>query len=231
VTAAPRLVGRWLAGSALALLLGGCTGLKSSAPVDQIYVLRPTAAAAGAVVATPVPVDASLQILRVEAHPGLESERIALLRPGRRLDFYSGGRWAAGLPTVLSALIVESFRASGVFANVSEDRNVGSDFALDISVLRFEAEYADEDSAPTAQLLFDCTLLSRRERNVLASFRIAAAVPAGENRLGSVVDALDKVANQALVELRVRTAEAIARAPPPGDEPRTPGRARRSTSP
>jgi cholesterol transport system auxiliary component len=225
VTAASRFVQGWLAGSALALL-SGCAGLNSSAPADQIYVLRPPASApaAGAVTTTPAPLDASLQILRVEAHPGLESEHIALLRPGRRLDFYSGGRWAASLPTVLSALIVESFRASGAFANVSEDRNVGSDYALDITVLRFEAEYATDDSVPTAQLLFDCTLLSRRERNVLASFRIAATAPAGGNRLGSVVDALGQVANQALAELRTKTAEAIARAPPPE-------RSRTSTSP
>jgi cholesterol transport system auxiliary component len=222
---------RQLAALLSVLLLAGCSGLKSSAPVEQIYVLRPAPAAAPAATTQALPTDTALQILRVEAHPGLESERIALLRTGQRLDFFAGGRWAAGLPDVLEALIVESFRASGVFTHVSAARNIGNDYALDLEVLRFEAEYASENAAPTAQLLFDCTLLNRRQRNVLASFRIAATVPAQENRLGSVVAALQQAADQALLELRNRTAGAIARLPPEPEAPTQPTRARTSTSP
>lgn len=222
---------RLLLAATLIALLTGCSGLRSAAPLQQVYLLRPLPPAREGAATVPQPLHASLQILRVEAHPGLESDRIALLRSGGRLDYYSGARLAASLPTVLGALIVDSFRASGVFANVSEDRNIGSDFALDVTVLRFEAEYASEAAPPTAQLLFDCTLLSRRGRNVLASFRIASAVPAQENRLGSVVAALDQAAQQALAELRTRTAEAIAQAPPPADDTGFGRRPRTSTAP
>ncbi|MEO7774043.1 MAG: ABC-type transport auxiliary lipoprotein family protein [Steroidobacteraceae bacterium] len=200
------------------VLLAGCSGLKSSAPAEQVYVLRPAI-----LEALPTPLKASLQILRVEAHPGLESDRIMLLRPGRRLDAFSGARFASGLPEVIGAAVVEAFRGSGSFTIVSEDRNVGSDFALDITVLRFEAQYADENSAPIVQLLFDCTLLDRRQRDTLASFRIAASVPATENRLGSVVEAMDQATNQALNELRTKTADAIAKAPPVNVQPAGPG--------
>lgn len=195
---------------ALAGLLGACSSLLTSkAPPPQNYLLRPSPPQAPA---QPVPV--SVQLLRPAVQPGLDSPRIALTRPGNRLDYYAGASWGGPLSEVVQSLASQVLRGSGAFAAVDTDRGgFGAEAVLAITVRRFEAEYgADDGAPPRAHVLLECTLGDRVGRRTLASFDAEAVVPAAENRLGAVVAAMERAANQALAQVVERSAAALAAA-------------------
>lgn len=193
-----------------ALLLGGCGGLlRSAAPAEQTYHLRAAAAAGAAGPARPVP--ATLQLLPVAVQPGLDSARIALVRPGNRLDWYAGGRWAGPLGDVAAALLAQSLRDSGRFAQVGVDAAaMDADLALAVTVRRFEAEQAGEAGLPVARVQLDCTVSNLVTHRQLGAFTAEARVPAQQNRLGAVVAALEQAAQQAVAEVVDRSAALAA---------------------
>ena len=193
-------------------LLAACGGLTSRSPAEQLYVLHP---AVGAVEGPRV--EATLQLLRPVANPGLDTARIALVQPGNRLDYFAGGRWAGSLEQVVESLLVQTLRGSGRFAQVASDgAGMGADLVLAVTLRRFEMEYAASGAAPVAKVRLECTLSSRRTHQQLRGFDIEAAVPAEANRLGSVVAALEKAAQDASRQLVLRVAEASADPVSPG---------------
>jgi len=202
---------RLLAPLALGLMLGGCGGLlRSNAPAEQTYLLRPAAATAPAAAAK-----ATLQLLPVAVQPGLDTTRIALARPGNRLDWYAGARWAGSLGDVTTALLAQSLRDSGRFAQVASDAAaVDADVVLAVTVRRFEAEQSAEGAVPVAQVRLDCTLSSLSAHRQLAAFTASAAVPVQDNRLGAVVAALEHAAQQAVAQV-IEQAATLAAAQTP----------------
>jgi cholesterol transport system auxiliary component len=196
--------------SALALtvaLLAGCSVFKSNALPEQTFVLRPSAP-----VAAGVTVPAGIQLLRPVIEPGLDSQRLVLVRPGNRMDYYAGARWTGTLADVWQSLAAQRLRASGAFASVDTDRGgFVAQYVLAITVRRFEAEYgADSEAAPTVYVLLECTLGDRAGRATLASFDVATNVQADANRLGAVVAALERAANDAVTQVIERSAAAVA---------------------
>jgi cholesterol transport system auxiliary component len=195
--------------AAVALLLAGCTGLKSTAPTEQLYVLRPAPVAA----AMAQPLKVVLQLRRPGAQPGLDTERIALALPGHRLDYYAGARWSAPLPQVTEALFLQSLRGSGRFAQVSGDvGGVGADYLLAVTLRRFEAEYTVTGGIPTVQLQLECVLVNQHEHRQVASFDIVSSAPAAANRQESVVAAFEQALQAASQQLVERTALQVATA-------------------
>lgn len=201
-----------LAALSAAALLSACGGLTSRSPAEQLYVLHP---AQGTVDGPRV--EATLQLLRPVANPGLDTARIALVQPGNRLDYFAGGRWAGSLEQVTESLLVQTLRGSGRFAQVASDgAGMGADLVLAVTLRRFEVEYASTGATPVAKVRLECTLSSRRTHQQLRGFDVEAAVPAEANRLGSVVAALEKAAQDASRQLVLRVAEASAGAVSPG---------------
>jgi len=205
-------------GAAVLLLalcsLGACSSaLKSTAPAEQIYVLQPMAApAAGGA----LPVGGLLSVQRPVVQPGLATMRIALTRPGNRLDYYAGSRWGAQLPQVVDAFATQSLVASGRFELVSggERGSGGARFELALTVRHFEAEYRDDgDGAPQARVGFECVLSSGTPRRPLGRCDAAAVVPATANRMGPIVQALEAAAQQAMAQV-IEQAAQLAAAPP-----------------
>ena len=87
----------------------------------------------------------------------------------------------------------------------------GAQYVIAITVRRFEAEYgADPNAAPTAQVVLECTVGNRNNRTTVASFDVATSAPAADNRLGEVVAALDRAANDAVTQVIERTAGVVA---------------------
>lgn len=199
---------RILAATAAALLLAGCGSLGGRTG-DQLYVLHaPAAAAAGP------RVEATLQLLRPVAQPGLDTARIAVAQPGNRLDYFVGGRWAGSLEQVAESLFVQALRGSGRFAQVASDgAGMGADFVLAVTLRRFELEYATPGSAPTAKVVLECTVSSRREHRQLAGFDVVTEAPASANRLGNAVAALERAAQEASRQMVDRAADIAALAP------------------
>src|ERR1700722_9193781 len=113
-----------------ALCAAACTGslFHSKAAPPTIYLLsagqasprdalRPTGAPAAE-----IPVD--LAVLKPKARAGLESDRIAVLYPDRRLDYFADARWSGPLGEVLQDLAVEKFHSPVHLRTVSGDASV-----------------------------------------------------------------------------------------------------------
>ena len=206
--------------TALSLALvaaAGCTGnlLHSDAKPEQTYVLRaPPAATAGSdgAVATAAPTAAPLapvQVAHPLAAPGLDGPHIILVQADRRMNFYLGSRWPAPLPDMLEAMAVETLRASGEWQSVQDSGSpFTSEYLLQISVRRFEADYTRSRSAPQVEVVLDCTLGARAGRELVASFEAQGSATAAGDRMSEVVAAFETAASAALGSMSQQTVAA-----------------------
>jgi cholesterol transport system auxiliary component len=200
----------------LTLALAGCGGVfESKIAAPQTYVLRlpPPATAATE------PSAGSVMVLRPEAGPGLESNRIALLRSDRRFDFFAASLWAAPAPDVVENVVVDALRGTGTFAAVLDDSApFAPRYDLRITMRRFEADYTSGES-PTVHVVLDCTLGRRRDRALLVSFTAQGSARAEADRVGAVVAAFESAVGSAVGEITRVTTTAIA-----ADKPASEGR-------
>ncbi len=206
----------------MALALTSCGSVfESDLDAPQSYVLRlPPATApeinrdAGRVV-----------VQRPEASPGLESERIALIRSEQRFDFYAASRWAAPAPDVVGSVMIDTLRATGTFSAVLDDSApFAARYSLRCTLRRFEADYTKGGGAPTVFVALDCTLGRRRDRELLASFTAQGSARAADDRLNAVVAAFESATAAAMAELGSATSAAVASEKPPSDPPPSEGR-------
>jgi cholesterol transport system auxiliary component len=191
------------------ILLSGCTGslLDSKIPVPTIYVLAAAPAGDGATTAALV----DLAVSQPTTAPGLDTERIAVLREARRLDYYREAQWGAALPQVAQSFVVGSLQNQKIFRSVTtEQARVTANYLLDLEVRDFQAEYPNESSAPTVRVTFIGSLIRIKDRKLISVLSATITVPTSENRLGSVIEAFESAGQQAAVSLSKQTAAAIA---------------------
>jgi len=188
----------------LALLLAGCGGLRSNKQVEQIYVLH-----ASALTPATQPVPGVLRVARPAVHPGLDTDHIVLTRVGNELDYFADSRWGESLPQVLAAFATESLSRSGLFQTVvaSAPATVPSDYDLLLTARHFEAEYVG--GAVQAHVVFDCVLTAGNPRRVLGRCDAEVVEPAGENRMGEIVAALQRAAQKGLATVGASSAALI----------------------
>jgi len=199
--------------AAMAVTSAGCSsGLHSSTPATQVYVLR----AAPHPRSEPARASASVYVGRPIAGPGLESDHILLVQSDHRMSYFVASRWPAALPAVVEVLAVDALRASDAWSTVQDSASAfSSDYLLQIVIRRFEADYSatsgngGSSAAPEIHVVLDCTLGRRAGRQVIDSFIAEGSATASANRLGDVVSAFEAASNKALDELAVRTAEAV----------------------
>jgi cholesterol transport system auxiliary component len=196
------------AGALLFLCLTGCSNLfQSKAKPEQTYYLRAPAAAVAAAAATPM--SATLRVMRPITDPGLDNAHIILVQADHRMNFYSGSRWAAPAPELIEALAVQTLRGSGDWASVEGSASpFPSDYMLQVRVRRFEADYAQADTAPVVRVVLDCILGRRPGREVLATFTVSGDATSSANHLSQVVAAFEQATATALEGLARQTAQA-----------------------
>jgi cholesterol transport system auxiliary component len=189
------------------LLLSGCSGLlHTDTPADQAYFLRAAHWAEALMPPTGAP---SLRIGRTLTSPGLDGDRIMLVRSDHRMDYYAGSRWVAPIPQMIEDLTAETLRQSGAWSSVYDSQGVFStDYYLQLDIRRFEADYTAGD-APTVHVVFGCAVGKRSERELLASFIAEARVAADANRLNSVVAAFESATQTALATIAQRSSQAL----------------------
>ena len=165
-------------------------------------------------------------VQRPEAGPGLESERIALLRSEQRFDFYAASRWAAPAPDVIESVMIDTLR--GTRHVLRRARRLR---ALRARVTACAARCAASrrttrkaGGAPTVFVVLDCTLGRRRDRELLASFTAQGSARAAEDRLNAVVAAFESATAAAMAELGRAASAAVANEKPAGDRPPSEGR-------
>jgi cholesterol transport system auxiliary component len=194
-TSRSALLATALAASALA----GCvSGLRSSVPAPQTYLLDLQLAPVAADVAA---AHENLLVLAPRAAPGLGTDAIAVLRPGGRLDYYLGARWAAAAPAMLQTLAIDALRPSQRFALVEPDTDpFPADYVLSLEVRHFEARYGD-GGPPTIHVTLIASI-GRRGVSALSANVIAdSEVKAQDNRLQAVVAAFEQATAKALDKL------------------------------
>lgn len=192
-------------------LLAGCSVLRSDVEADRIYVLNaPADDATSATAAGAMP--GLLVIPRPTLQPGLETDRIALMRQGNELDYFALSRWSGALPQVLGALAVQSM--DGAFATVTGvERGAGpAQFELLLTVRHFEAVYAGE-GAPEVRVEIECLLVSAAPRRVVGQCDAQARERAAENRMAPIIAAFERAAHAALAEVRSKAVAAAGTAP------------------
>ena len=203
------------------IALSGCSGLlHSSAPQLQLYVVQPppavTAAGPAASGSAPPSAGPTLRIARPLPAAGLNTDRIALLRPGNRLDYYAGARWSAPLTDVVSDLLLAVFRADPAWSAVADDRNtLNAGYLLQTSVDRFSADYATDSEPPTVRVDLHCLLIRRGDGVLLGSFAVSRSQQAPRNRMASVVAVFSQVADQALVSVAAQADQLLRSATSP----------------
>ena len=206
--------------SVLTLGVSACTGslFQSKAAPPTIYVLSAKPASADGAAGTPgpaapgaeIPVD--LAVLKPRVRTGLETDRIAVLYPDRRLDYFADARWSGTLGEVLQDLAVQEFHFHAQLHTVSGDTSVfASAYWLEIEVTDFQAEYGSGAAAPIVRVHFLARLGRSADRLILGQFEASAQQPATENRLTAIVDAYAHAADAAMMDLVAQAAGVLAK--------------------
>lgn len=178
-----------------ALMLTGCASqiLQSNEPVARIYSLR-EAKDIAPIALSGKAVSKTLEIQRPVLPPGFDTARIGMyLENGRRLDYYSGARWASPLDEVLQEFTVQTARKMLPQAIVAAPgQAIDSDFRLQIKINEFQPVYAvNPDQTPLLVAGITFTLLAMPNEKILTSFTIDQSIPAKANTLGSVTEGLE----------------------------------------
>jgi cholesterol transport system auxiliary component len=199
--------------SALLVLatLAACTGslFQSKRGPATIYRLMP---APPAQAMPPSTVAADLAILKPKMPTGLEMDRIAVLYPDRRLDYFADARWSGPLNEVLQEFAVQEFHLRGNLRSVSGDASVfASSYWLEIEFTDFQAEYTPAAAAPAVRVHLRARLGRSGDRHILGQFEADAFKPAAENRLSAIVDAYAQAADAALAQIVAGAAAVIAK--------------------
>jgi cholesterol transport system auxiliary component len=194
---------------AAAAALVACTGslFKSKAAPPTVYLLSAELDAPGAAT-----IPADLAVLKPHLNTGLESDRIAVLYPDRRLDYYADARWSGPLPDVLQDLALREFHSRTHLRTVTGDTSAfTSGYWLEIEALDFQAEYAGAAGPPTVHVHLLARIGDSGNRRILGRFEAEARQPAAQNRLTAIVEAYGRAADAALAEIAARTDETLAK--------------------
>jgi cholesterol transport system auxiliary component len=195
-----------------AICLAACTGslFQSKVPPTTIYLLP---AGMGSPAGEPrVEIPADLALLRLRVRTGLENDRIAILYPDRRLDYFAGARWSGPLSEVLQDLAVQEFHSRAHLRAVTGDASVfASGYWLEIAVTDFQAEYTSAATAPTVHVRLSAGIGSSNGTRILGQFVADVRQPATENRLTAIVDAFGRAADTALAEIAAHADDTLAK--------------------
>jgi cholesterol transport system auxiliary component len=181
---------------AMALALAGCAGslLESNAEAPDTYRLVGEALAdrGGR---QPL----ALAVGRPRAATALDTNRIAVVQPDSRFDYFAGLRWSEAAPQMVQQQLVRALTADGRFeAVVAAPSRVPTDLRLDVELRRFETVYAAAGAPPEVRVELQVSLVDTRQARRLVSFTATGAAPAGANGRASVVAAFERATNEAV---------------------------------
>jgi len=180
----------------LSLALAGCAGslLESSAEAPDTYRL------AGEPLADRgerLPL--AISVARPGSAPALDTDRVAVVQPDSRFDYFTGIRWSEAAPQMLQQQLVRALAADGRFdAVVAAPSRVPADLLLDVELRRFEAVYATHGGAPEVRVEMQVSVVDPRKARRLASFVAAASAAAATNHRAPVIAAFELATAEAV---------------------------------
>jgi cholesterol transport system auxiliary component len=213
-----RTVGWFALAASIGTGVAACGGglLESDRPAPEAYRLAAPATATpeGAEpsrVAAPGTV--AIVVGRLRAPSSLDTDRIALIEPGSRFDYYAGVRWSEPAPQMLQQNLVAALTASGRFAGVyTSPSRVPAELLLDVELRRFEVDTAAA-GPPVAHVQMQASLVDSRHAGRVASFVSDASAGASANRRADIIDAFDRASAQVIKDVVARVGAASAELP------------------
>lgn len=174
-------------------LLVGCGSLlPKGGPAPRLYTLNALAVPKNADQSAREPLPVNLKVLKPQAAPGLETERIALRKNNNQIDYYADARWASDAATLLQSSLVESFEASRRLRSVSNDLVVlKSDYDVLIELRDFQADYTS-NQAIAAHVRLTAKLINTKTEEIVKTFPYDQIETVKGSSLNDIVLAFDK---------------------------------------
>jgi cholesterol transport system auxiliary component len=176
---------------AVMAVAAGCAKLFTEAPRPLFQISAP------ADVSTNLPrTKAQIVVVAPYAPEGLELRRIAVVRATHGLDYLADGDWADRTPSMVRAVLVETFENSKAAAAVGPDTlDLRADFEIDGDLRHFEAVYDSPNGTaaapPTVWVALSVKLVTIPDHKVLAQTLISAHEPAAANATPQIVAAFN----------------------------------------
>jgi cholesterol transport system auxiliary component len=180
------------------LALAGCGDLIGPTEAPRLYVLKPALprASQGA------KADWALSIALPDATAGLDSQRIAIMRPPAGMDYYANAAWPDRLSVLVQNSLLQAFEDCGRIDAVAPDSDgTHADYILATDLRDFEARYDQPDGVPVAVVRIGARLVGAVKRNIAGRFEAVEEVPATQNSVEAAVAALDEALARALVKI------------------------------
>jgi cholesterol transport system auxiliary component len=195
---------RKIAPLGLALLLSACMGkLLGGGKPDNLYRLE-TALNAPAQQAPDTASRRAIIFLPIDFAAEVRNDRILVSRGAETL-YLKDARWVSPAPDMLAGLARTAFAARAPEILVTTPRqSAGVDYALQLSVDRFEAVYAPgagKKDPPIVRVEGEARLFLMSDRSIVATRRFKAEALAQNNRLTAIVSAFSAATDQYLVQL------------------------------
>lgn len=183
-------------------LQSGCVSKILQSKVDEptVFVLRAGTPPA-ANIAYPVVVSVALP----NAAPGLNSDFIAVLRQ-QQLDHYKNARWAGTAAEMTRSVLLTTLQTQKSLKSVVSDGSmVNADYLLTLELRDFQAEYANDNAAPTIRVTLVGNLIEIKSRRLMRPLSASVLLTARSNHLSEVVTSFEtatqQVANQLTTQL------------------------------
>jgi cholesterol transport system auxiliary component len=179
------------------ILLASCT---LTTPKDTgrafMFALPPIETAAHS------PSGGSLTVALPVAAPELDTYRIALIRDGKRWDYYAGARWAEFLPVLIQDSLTKTLDDAKLFKTVTTDQTgVRGEQILNVDIRAFQAEYERGRAEPVIKIRLMVYLKKRLEGTPTASFKINTEAKAAQDSLPAIQAAFAKAFSEAQKQL------------------------------
>ena len=146
--------------------------------------------------------DWALSVALPDASAGLDSPRIAILRPPASMDFYADAAWPDRLPALVQSALLQAFENCGRIDAVAPDSDgTHADYILSTDLRDFEARYDQADGAPVAVVRIGARLVRAVKRDIASHFEAHEEEPAGQNSVEAAVQAFDTALARALAKI------------------------------
>ena len=185
---------------ALSCSITACAGLlDSNEPPEKTYWLEPLIVSQATVPDRPRP---SLT-LTVSAAPGLDTDRLLILGPGARLNFYAAARWPDHFPEVLASLLQTTLESTERYSRVmASPSSRATDWTLELEVRELFTVTKAPEFGPVVRIVLRGYVNCAESDAAIA---IQTDVGVDDSRLSNIVagyqQALREISQQLLVRL------------------------------
>jgi cholesterol transport system auxiliary component len=193
------MIVRWIALTAVAALLSGCTLLAAAEEQTDLYQATPKSTFEPDMptvlwqLAVDVPVSAA----------NLNTGRIAISQSPTSYDYYTKTAWTDRAPLMVQTRIVDSFENSHKIVAVSrESIGLRANYVLQPDLRNFEAMYFyDKNKPPIAHVRIVAKLVRLPDRQIIGVATFERCVRSREDKIPKVVEAFDQALGSVIKQL------------------------------